>query len=593
MLVSRTWQSAMQPLLWTRVPLVDEQTFTEDPILFPHPDAVLHNIYRVLSLDLSRVADTACLQALAPLLQNQLSELSVAHYSTDVDQILSQNRASLRSFTCSSSRLSHQMQQQIAGFQSFLPRHEATAFWTRMTSLERLDSLDLTATTVYDEHLEIFFTICRRLRSLSLKRGSIVSMHPPTKEPFHKMRRLELSGIANAVHSQLQFITQCPNLEHLAWTSTQATPLIALLVHITTQPELELRQITSIDFTDSLMSDKDLATILSCLPNLRRLIVPWSLFGELCCEQLVNFLADTIEELDLNGCPAMTQDLTQLILILCNQLKQFRASTFSPSVMVLPQSEIPSKYQLKHFRIDRPKFMLPGEFQERRGAFRSGRLTLHSGRTPAPKRPLSAPRPPQRRTAVLSRLNPAFGSPLSPQLRPTGAPGDGDDDNGYTDSDSDSLSRNEPTMVLETPQQEWTWACLGLQELELTLCPFGDRKEEVINVFFDQLALLTELRKLVLSCHSIVCDGLSEVALDLTLGGGLGKLRTLTKLRAFDVREVNPLSWMVEDVRWMGEHWKSLRRLHWDMLEDKDEEARIQELLRSEYPGVIFSSMNK
>ncbi|KAF9356502.1 hypothetical protein BGX34_009914 [Mortierella sp. NVP85] len=284
-LVSRAWQSAMQPLLWTRVPLVDEQTFTEDPILFPHPDAVLLNIYRVLSLDLSRVADPARLQALTPLLQNQLSELSVAHYSTDVDQILAQNRATLRSFTCSSSRLSHQMQQ-MAGFQSFLPRHEATAFWTRMTSLERLDSLDLTATTVYDEHLEIFFTICGRLRSLSLKRGSIVSMHPPTKEPFHKMRRLELSGIANAVHSQLQFITQCPNLEHLAWTSTQATPLIALLVHITTQPELELRQITSIDFTDSLMSDKDLATILSCLPNLRRLIVPWSLFGELCFEAI-------------------------------------------------------------------------------------------------------------------------------------------------------------------------------------------------------------------------------------------------------------------------------------------------------------------
>lgn len=129
---------------------------------------------------------------------------------------------------------------------------------------------------------------------------------------------------------------------------------------------------------------------------------------------------------------------------------------------------------------------------------------------------------------------------------------------------------------------------MGLQELGLTLCDMGDGVENG-HVLYNQLALLTELQKLELGWQSTASDKKSRTTLDLTLKGGLGKLRTLTKLRALDVRGLGSLSWTVEDVRWMGEHWKSLRRLRWTRTEDKGEKARIRELLWEEYPGITFS----
>ncbi|KAF9993997.1 hypothetical protein BGZ65_010414, partial [Modicella reniformis] len=349
-LVSRSWRSALEPLLWSRVSLVYEKA---DSILFPHPDAVLKNINWILSLDLSRVVDPMHMQTMAPLLHNQLVHLSVAQYTAEVDQILVQNCASLRSFTCcysfvlpktsSTAELSSQL---------------ATAFWSRITELKHLDTLHLKAAVVYQEHVERFFDICRRLWSLTLEKGSIVTMNPPTKEPFLKMRRLELRENSVVIHSQLQFISQCPHLDQLAWISFQDAHVTSLLFHMTTQSEP--CRIRSLDFTGTPMTDRELSTILSCVPNLQCLIVPRSLFAELCCEQVVNFLDDTIEELDLKGCPAMTKHLVQILLLICKRLKRFQTGLFSPSVFLAPSTnEIPTKQQLKLFRVEPLMFMTP------------------------------------------------------------------------------------------------------------------------------------------------------------------------------------------------------------------------------------------
>ncbi|KAI7822841.1 hypothetical protein BC939DRAFT_452741 [Gamsiella multidivaricata] len=538
--VSRAWHSAMEPFLWKSVSMVHDSTpFTDDASLYPDAASMLRNVCRIKSLELTGVSMSQRMHMMVPSLQDQLVHLSVAHYSSDVDQILAQNSKTLQSFVCSDvaavlQRPPHQL------FMPPVPRLQGvTAFWDRMVSLDRLHTLSLTHVPVYKAQQETFFTVCNRLTSLTLQRGSgTFDMYPPTKQPFTRMRRLALRRNSMAFRGQFRFITQCPNLEHFAWISSQASLFNSLMFHITTLPEEEPCRIVSLDLSYTDMYDKDFAQVLSCFPRLKRLIAVASLFGESCSEQVVYFMSETLEELDVRCCRNASSALIQVILMLCKNLKRFRADHFSARVMAaLPNQEIALWPQLRLF-------------QEARTWFASSMIM-----------------------SVASVPNPEAGSQGS---EGTSTPGGG-------------------------LRSEWIWACVGLEELELGVNDLGDDDDSMVDVLCSQLGALIHLRRLVLGwrCAAAIkiqykgtrlANERKKVAtLDLGLSGGLSKLGSLTKLRVLDVRKMDRLSLTVRDVRWVGQHWRSLRRIYGRLIEGSEESANILQLLRTDYPHICLS----
>ncbi|KAF8929483.1 hypothetical protein BGZ58_008921 [Dissophora ornata] len=321
---------------------------------------------------------------------------------------------------------------------------------------------------------------------------------------------------------------QCPNLEHLAWTPIHSMPFTSLVFHLTTLPRGEPCRIASLDFTNTDLADKDFALVLSCIPTLRRLIAIESPFAEMCCLQVVYFMSETLEELDLRNCVSVTSAFIQLILLTCKRMKRFRADQLDAGIMVAR----PADY----------KTTSSSQLQTSEEA----RSWISS----------------------IRNASAAISSPPS----------------------SSSHQISEMTSL----HMDWTWACTGLEELELTFRELGNYGDSVTDVLFDQLAALTQLQKLVLGWHhdsskkkGLLPEPLLDTqlaTLDLSLRcGGLSKLRTLTNLRDFDVQHVDLMAMTIEDVLWMGEHWKSLRRLRGALTADKTEEDRIRAALAKDY----------
>lgn len=437
---------------------------------------------------------------------------------------------------------------------------------------------------MYTSDLRVFFQICERLEILSLENGSVANLSPYKVDPLTNLRRLLLHRVSVNPLRELDFIANCPNLEHLAWRPLDNTPLNPFMFHLVTLAPDRLARITSLDVSQTDLFDKQLATILSSGLRLTRLVAIHSPFGAYCADQVVCSMADTLEELDIRQCHLMVQNpMLQIMLMTCKRLRYFRADEISVNDMSKNTffSDPSSAWS-------QPRFARPGSSNTAGSPMTGGGMVV-----PAPT------------SAPLSSMR----------------------------------------MMGKAMQGEWQWACFELEELDVTFVGNYLQPHSILTglpLVYSQLAQLTELRRLVygwknssderrLSLSSGSTFGSVDSAVGLSsskgsppssaassssstsspssssstrsTGGpethksphfraGLRRLWKLTQLRVFDVEKVQNPDFSVSDVRWIGKRWEGLRRIQGRLSMDPVTELAIQELVQKEFPHITHNHDN-
>ncbi|KAG0297676.1 hypothetical protein BGZ96_005340 [Linnemannia gamsii] len=606
--VSQVWHHYLEPFLWSHVSLIrpplssiinskDNNSnnrynyrYRDMDHSAAHEASVVKNVRHLRSLDIEHFYNSRFLShQLIPVLQNRLFSLAVEEYNSAVRQILQQNAQCLHTFVCknvtSRQRQHHSLPQ---------PAHEATELWETLSSVVFLSELTLSVACVYTTNLQTFFGICERLTVLSLENGSVASLSPHLVDPLTNLKRLLLHKVSVSPLRELDFIANCPNLEHLAWRPLESTPLNPFMFHLVTLAPDRLTRITSLDVSQTDLFDKQLATILSSGLRLTRLIAVHSLFGAYCADQVVCAMADTLEELDVRQCHLMVQNpMVQIILMTCRQLRYFRADEISVNDMCKS-----TFYCDPTFVWSQPRLTRPPSFNGTGGSSMAG-----GGRG----------------SGII--VPPPTSAPLS-SMR----------------------------LMSKVMQGEWQWACLELEELDVTFV--GDVKFtehhpqhhsllKRLPMVYSQLAQLTELRRLVFgwkngseerrmssspgstfgSVDSVVglssskgsppsstassssrssspssssssSSGPAETQKSPNFRAGLRRLWKLTQLRVFDVEKVQNPDFSVSDVRWIGKRWEALRRIQGRLSMNPMTELAIQDMVRKEFPYITHHNDN-
>ncbi|OAQ31964.1 hypothetical protein K457DRAFT_16854 [Linnemannia elongata AG-77] len=595
--VSHVWHHYLEPLLWSNVSLLHppqsnnnnssrcnnsdrkHHCYRDMDHSTSHEASVVKNVRHLRSLDIEHIYSPFLQHQLIPVLQNRLFSLSVEEYNSAVRQILQQNAQTLQTFVCrnvtSRQRQHHSLPQ---------PAYEATELWLTLSSVTFLSELTLSAACVYTSDLRVFFQICERLEILSLENGSVANLSPYKVDPLTNLRRLLLHRVSVNPLRELDFIANCPNLEHLAWRPLDNTPLNPFMFHLVTLAPDRLARITSLDVSQTDLFDKQLATILSSGLRLTRLVAVHSPFGAYCADQVVCSMADTLEELDIRQCHLMVQNpMLQIMLMTCKRLRYFRADEISVNDMSKNTffSDPSSAWS-------QPRFARPGSSNAAGGPMTGGGMVV-----PAPT------------SAPLSSMR----------------------------------------MMGKAMQGDWQWACLELEELDVTFVGNYLQPHSILTglpLVYSQLAQLTELRRLVygwknssderrLSLSSGSTFGSVDGAVGLSsskgsppssaassssstsspssssstrsTGGpetqksphfraGLRRLWKLTQLRVFDVEKVQNPDFSVSDVRWIGKRWEGLRRIQGRLSMDPVTELAIQELVQKEFPHITHNHDN-
>ncbi|KAK3837772.1 MAG: hypothetical protein JOS17DRAFT_731809 [Linnemannia elongata] len=593
--VSHVWHHYLEPFLWSNVSLIrpplgnnnnkrskcnnndrNHRRYRDMDHSAAHEASVVKNVRHMRSLDVEHFNSPFLLHQLIPVLQNRLFSLSVEEYNSVVLQILKQNAQSLHTFVCrnvtSWQRQHHSLPQ---------PAHEASELWQTLSSVTFLSELTLSVACVFTSDLTVFFQICERLEVLSLENGSVANLSPHLVGPLTKLRRLLLHRVSVSPLRELDFISKCPNLEHLAWRPSDSTPLNQFMFHLVTLAPDRLARITSLDVSHTDLFDKQLAMILSSGLQLTRLIAVHSPFGDYCADQVVCSMADTLEEVDIRHCHHMVQNpMVQIMLMTCERLRCFRADEISVNDMSKNTffSNPASVWS-------QPRFARPGSFNAAGGPLAGGGVVV-----PAPT------------SAPLSSMR----------------------------------------MMGKAMQGEWHWACLELEELDITFVG-GNLQQHLIltglPLVYSQLAQLTELRRLVYGwrsnsdeCRLPLSSGSTFATVDSAVGlsssrgsppsstassssstssssspsssgsakgletqksphfrAGIRRLWKLTQLRVFDVEKVQTPDFSVSDVRWIGKRWEGLRRIQGRLSKDPVTELAIQEMLQKEFPHITHS----
>ncbi|KAF9141313.1 hypothetical protein BGX30_005032 [Mortierella sp. GBA39] len=462
------------------------------------------------------------------------------------------------------------------------PAHEATELWQTLSSVTFLSELTLSVACVYTSDLRVFFQICERLEVLSLENGSVANLSPHMVDPLTNLRRLLLHKVSVNPLRELDFIAKCPNLEHLAWRPLNSTPLNPFMFHFVTLAPDRLARMTSLDVSQSDLVDKQLAMILTSGLQLTRLIAVHSPFGTYCADQVVCSMADTLEELDIRQCDLMVQN---------------------PMV----QTMLMTCKRLRYFRADEISVN-----DMSKNTFFSNPATAWS--------PPRSARPGSSNAAIAGR---GMVVPV-----PTSAP------------------LSSMRMLGKAMQGEWQWACLELEELDVTFVGSNLLQHSLsagMALVYSQLAQLTELRRLeygwksssdelrqplssgstfgsvesavglsssrgsppssTASSFSSTSSSLSSSSPSRSSGGseaqksphfraGLRRLWKLTQLRVFDVEKVQHPDFSVSDVRWIGKRWEGLRRIQGRLSMDPVTELAIQELVQKEFPHITHNHDN-
>ncbi|KAF9155350.1 hypothetical protein BG015_010196 [Linnemannia schmuckeri] len=608
--VSHVWHHYLEPLLWSNVslirpPLSNNNNNNNSSSKINNNE---RNDHRYRDMDHSAAHEASVIKNV-----RHLRSLDIEHFHSPflLHQLIPvlQNRLFSLSVEEYNSAVRQILKQNAQSLHTFVcrnvtsrqrqhhslpqPAHEATELWETLSLVTFLSELTLSMACVFRNDLEIFFQICERLTVLSLENGSVANLSPLFINPLTNLRRLLLHRVSVSPLRELDFIAKCPNLEHLAWRPLDSTPLNPFMFHLVTLAPDRLAKITSLDVSQTDLFDKQLATILSSGLRLTRLIAVHSPFGAYCADQVVCSMAETLEELDVRQCHLMVQNpMIQIMLMTCRRLRSFRADEISVNDM--------SKSSF---------FCNP--------------------------------------TSAWSQ--PRFARPASSTT--TGSPVAGA---GMVVPAPTSAPLSSMRMLGKLMQGEWQWACLELEELDVTFVGSNLQQHLLLNglpLVYSQLAQLTELRRLVYgwksssderrmsssagstfgsvdsavglsssrgspstskssppsstaSSPSFTSSSASSPSSSPRLAGftetqksphfraGLRRLWKLTQLRVFDVEKIQNPDFSVSDVRWIGKRWEGLRRILGRLSIEPMTELAIQDLVQKEFPHITHLQEN-
>ncbi|KAF9563393.1 hypothetical protein EC968_004871 [Mortierella alpina] len=346
--------------------------------------------------------------------------------------------------------------------------------------------------------------------------------------PYRNMKRLTFSLLSVNPRDQLDFITQCPNLEHLAWKGFERQPLKELLATLTAAQETN--RLVSLDFTNTRMSDARFLRFLKLVPNLRRLIASRSMFGEDCCQWIIGNLQNRLEELDVKQCSYVASPMIQAILMNLKALKRFKGEALS--------------------------------VRDLRGP-RTGEEQWAQQRTPPQSTEDNPPLPrPIRGTSSQPSWKWACTSLEELDLTLRGL-----EKSRHSKSSMKTIYGQLSNLVeLKTLVLTWRPSKLkkgGPQSAKTAPASSPSSQEPPLKE---------------ISC--------SENSLDLGLSSGLESLITLRKLRVLDLRNVKQLDLMAADVWWMCKHWPSLRTIRGTLTTRVEEAAVIRKVVDNRFPHV-------
>ncbi|KAF8943027.1 hypothetical protein BGZ47_005902 [Haplosporangium gracile] len=451
--VSHVWHHYLEPLLWSNVSLIRPPLSSNNNNNGKINNSERNN-YRYRDMDHSAAHEASVVKNV-----RHLRSLDIEHFYSPflLHQLIPvlQNRLFSLSVEEYNSAVRQILEQNAQSLHTFVcrnvtsrqrqhhslpqPAHEATELWETLSSITFLSELTLSMACVFRNDMEIFFQICERLTVLSLENGSVANLSPLFSNPLTNLRRLLLHRVSLSPLGELGLIAKCPNLEHLAWLPLDNTPLKPFMFHLVTLAPDRLARITSLDVSQTDLFDKPLATILSSGLRLTRLIAVHSPFGAYCADQVVCSMAETLEELDVRQCHLMVQNpMVQIMLMTCRRLRYFRAD----EILVNDMSK--STFICNPVSVwSRPRF------------------------------------------ASLASSN-ATGNPVAGVAMTVAA--------------SYSASLLSMRMLGKAMQGEWQWACLELEELDVTFVGSNLQQHLLLNglpLVYSQLAQLTELRQLV------------------------------------------------------------------------------------------------
>ncbi|KAI1320976.1 hypothetical protein EDD11_009299 [Mortierella claussenii] len=175
------------------------------------------------------------------------------------------------------------------------------------------------------EYIETFFEFCQRqLISLELHNTAVLDSAPPTFI-FNKVQSLSLVNSMMKLSDQVLLLAQCPSLEHLTWIRTAHAIPVESLATLWMANHGRHPGLKSIDCSDGVTSDDNLAILLERIPNLEILIARYSFLGPACLKIMLLNRQCQIHTLDIADCKNVSPAMVHSILVSFPTLKSLTA----------------------------------------------------------------------------------------------------------------------------------------------------------------------------------------------------------------------------------------------------------------------------
>ncbi|KAG0253843.1 hypothetical protein BG011_006130 [Mortierella polycephala] len=189
---------------------------------------------------------------------------------------------------------------------------------TNMSCLEHL-ILDYLGLKNQDQLVQ-FFGFCQQLVSLELHNTAVIGASPANLL-FKRMESVSFVDCGMNLSDQMMFLVQCPSLKHITWIRVGHMIPIEMLGPLWTMSKRELE---SLDISNGIMADDNIALTLNKLPCLTSLVARASLVGPHSLSA-VDRLKETVEVIDLVDCAQVTPEMVNHILSTCTALRSLSA----------------------------------------------------------------------------------------------------------------------------------------------------------------------------------------------------------------------------------------------------------------------------
>jgi len=250
----------------------------------------------------------------------QLEHLEVTRYTEEVKQLLEQNSATLKSFTCKTDPLTRAMQDPVV----------IDKIWFILREMPVLRALELDTVIVSDYEGRTFGKVCTNLTSLKLIDVKLLERLKSETVNFVNMRTLVLdrSYVPSEDPQQLLLFQLCTRMENLVWKSRSGKLPVVSFVNLLNgaldQTRNRTRLLTGLDLSDSKVLDAEFAFLIKLLPVLTRINASNTLFGPLTTRALVEQLKAQQDQQDqlehYQGTPTALLRIRELRLMRCPNL---------------------------------------------------------------------------------------------------------------------------------------------------------------------------------------------------------------------------------------------------------------------------------